>query len=154
MEPRRRAHPVGGWCIIAIEVYGGTEQLSFLSPRGVRYFEYPYGAHHHRRGIFFREDKAMAVLRKAHKDNFTVIDNQVLRGTLSLEARGLLCTMLSYPDGLRFSLDGLNCILDDGRDSILDAIEELEDAGLLERETVPSLDGKRSYLVWSPTICL
>ena len=94
----------------------------------------------------------MAVLRKAHKDNFTVIDNQVLRGTLSLEARGLLCTMLSCPDGLRFSLDGLNCILDDGRDSILDAIEELEEAGLLEREAVPSLDGKRSYLVWSPTI--
>lgn len=56
MEPQRRAHPVGRWCIIVIEVYDGTEQLSFLSPRGVRYFEYPYGAHHHRRGIFFRED--------------------------------------------------------------------------------------------------
>lgn len=40
----------------------------------------------------------MAVLRKAHKSNFTVIDNQVFKSNLSLKARGLLSTMLSLPD--------------------------------------------------------
>ena len=95
----------------------------------------------------------MAVLRKVHKSNFTVIDNRVFTSGLSLNARGLLCTMLSHPKG-RFQLDELNCILVDSRDSILDAIKELEVAGLLECEAVPTLDGKHSYLSWSPTIRL
>lgn len=52
----------------------------------------------------------MAVLRKAHKSNFTVIDNQVFKSNLSLKARGLLCTMLSLPDNWEFSEKGLQMI--------------------------------------------
>lgn len=53
----------------------------------------------------------MAVLRKAHKSNFTVIDNQVFKSNLSLKARGLLSTMLSLPDNWNFSTTGLTSIL-------------------------------------------
>lgn len=60
----------------------------------------------------------MAVLRKAHKSNFTVIDNQVFKSNLSLKARGLLSTMLSLPDNWNFSTTGLTSILpSDGRAS-------------------------------------
>ena len=48
----------------------------------------------------------MAVLRKAHKSNFTVIDNQVFKSNLSLKARGLLSTMLSLPDNWHFTEAG------------------------------------------------
>lgn len=69
----------------------------------------------------------MAVLRKAHKSNFTVIDNQVFKSNLSLKARGLLSTMLSLPDNWHFTEAGLVSILPkDGRDSLRAAIKELE----------------------------
>lgn len=61
----------------------------------------------------------MAVLRKAQKSNFTVIDNQVFKSNLSLKARGLLCTMLSLPDNWKFSEKGLQMILPaDGQTSV------------------------------------
>lgn len=34
MEPPCSVHPIAEWCIFGIEVYSGTGQLSFLSPRG------------------------------------------------------------------------------------------------------------------------
>lgn len=43
MEPPRRVHPIAEWCILGIEVYCGTGQLSFLSPRGGKYIEIPRG---------------------------------------------------------------------------------------------------------------
>ena len=73
----------------------------------------------------------MAVLRKAHKSNFTVIDNQVFKSNLSLKARGLLSTMLSLPDNWNFSTAGLTSILpSDGESIIRSAIKELEANGL------------------------
>ena len=41
MEPPRHVHPIAEWCILGIEVYCGTGQLSFLSPRGGKYMKYP-----------------------------------------------------------------------------------------------------------------
>ena len=61
----------------------------------------------------------MAVLRKAHKSNFTVIDNQVFKSNLSLKARGLLSTMLSLPDNWNFSTAGLTSILPSDGESVI-----------------------------------
>ena len=47
MEPPRHVHPIAEWCILGIEVYCGTGQLSFLSPRGGKYIEIPRGARYH-----------------------------------------------------------------------------------------------------------
>lgn len=47
MEPTYSVHPIAEWCIFDIEVYSGTEQLSFLSPRGGKYIEIPRGARYH-----------------------------------------------------------------------------------------------------------
>lgn len=47
MEPTYSVHPIAEWCIFGIEVYSGTEQLSFLSPRGGKYIEIPRGARYH-----------------------------------------------------------------------------------------------------------
>ena len=43
MEPPCSVHPIAEWCIFGIEVYSGTGQLSFLSPRGGKYIEIPRG---------------------------------------------------------------------------------------------------------------
>lgn len=92
----------------------------------------------------------MAVLRKAHKSNFTVIDNQVFKSNLSLKARGLLSTMLSLPDNWHFTEAGLVSILPkDGRDSLRAAIKELETERFLTREQMRDENGKLSDYVWT-----
>lgn len=47
MEPPCSVHPITEWCIFGIEVYSGTGQLSFLSPRGEKYIEIPRGVRYH-----------------------------------------------------------------------------------------------------------
>lgn len=92
----------------------------------------------------------MAVLRKAHKSNFTVIDNQVFKSNLSLKARGLLSTMLSLPDNWHFTEAGLVSILPkDGRDSLRAAIKELETERFLMREQMRDENGKLGDYVWT-----
>ena len=74
----------------------------------------------------------MAVLRKAHKNNFTVIDNLVFESDLSLNARGLLCTMLACPDDRTWSVTKLDSDLQkDDRDTIAAAYAELESKGFV-----------------------
>ena len=92
----------------------------------------------------------MAVLRKAHKSNFTVIDNQVFKSNLSLKARGLLCTMLSLPDNWEFSEKGLQMILPaDGQTSVRTAIKELEGSGYLSRTRLRDAKGKVIDWLWT-----
>lgn len=92
----------------------------------------------------------MAVLRKAHKSNFTVIDNQVFKSNLSLKARGLLSTTLSLPDNWHFTEAGLVSILPkDGRDSLRAAIKELETERFLMREQMRDENGKLGDYVWT-----
>lgn len=92
----------------------------------------------------------MAVLRKAHKSNFTVIDNQVFKSNLSLKARGLLSTMLSLPDNWHFTEAGLVSILPkDGRDSLRAAIKELETERFLMREQMRDENGKLGDYIWT-----
>ena len=77
----------------------------------------------------------MATLRKEKKSNFTVIDNAIFRdSTLSFKAKGLLCQMLSLPDGWNYSVKGLAMLSTDGISSITSALQELTDAGYFRRE--------------------
>ena len=84
----------------------------------------------------------MAIMRKVKKNNFTVIDNDIFKDqTLSLKAKGLLCTMLSLPDRWAFSIAGLSKLSKDGRDAVSTALQELTEAGYFKR--VQKRDGNK-----------
>lgn len=71
--------------------------------------------------------------RAPHKSGFTIFDNGFLSGDLSLDARGLLATILSLPDDWQFSERGLCRIVPDGRRKVHGALSELERAGYIVR---------------------
>lgn len=77
----------------------------------------------------------MAILRKSKRTSYTVIDNAIFRDYgLSYKAKGLLCQMLSLPDGWVWSVEGLARLSSDGKSSITSALNELENAGYFRRE--------------------
>ena len=79
----------------------------------------------------------MAVLRKEKRGHFTVIDNAIFCNyNLSLKAKGLLCQMLSLPDGWEFSVEGLTKLSTDGRSAVTSALTELEEHGYFYRKEV------------------
>ncbi len=84
----------------------------------------------------------MAVLRKEKKSNFTVIDNAIFKDRiLSLKAKGLLCQMLSLPDGWEYSVKGLSTLCSDKYSAITSGLKELEEAGYFRREQL--FDGNK-----------
>lgn len=84
----------------------------------------------------------MAILRKEKKNNFTIIDNAIFRDcSLSYKAKGLLCQMLSLPDGWEWSIEGLATLSTDGKSAVTSALEELKEAGYFRREQ-KRIDGK------------
>ena len=79
----------------------------------------------------------MAILRKVKKEKFTVIDNAIFYDYgLSYKAKGLLCQMLSLPDGWSFSIEGLARLAADGKASVTSALNELKEAGYFYRRQV------------------
>ena len=77
----------------------------------------------------------MAVLRKEKKSNFTVIDNAIFKDRkVSFKAKGLLCQMLSLPDGWEYSVKGLATLASDKYSAITSGLKELEEAGYFRRE--------------------
>lgn len=79
----------------------------------------------------------MAVLRKEKKNNFTIIDNAIFKDyALSYKAKGLLCQMLSLPDGWEWSIEGLTKLSSDGISAVRSALDELERAGYFRRRQV------------------
>lgn len=79
----------------------------------------------------------MAILRKQKKERFTVIDNSIFYDyDLSYKAKGLLCQMLSLPDGWEFSIEGLSKLSTDGESAVRSALTELKEAGYFHREQV------------------
>ena len=77
----------------------------------------------------------MAILKKEIKSNFTVVHNSFLQDKkLSINARGLLMTMLSMKENWSFSIKGLANILPDGERKISSSLNELEEHGYLIRE--------------------
>ena len=79
----------------------------------------------------------MAILRKQQRGQYTVIDNTIFRdATLSNKALGILCRMLSLPDGWDFSVMGLVALSNDGKSAVMSQLEELEEHGYLRRNQV------------------
>ena len=77
----------------------------------------------------------MAILKKEITKDFTAVHNKFLRDErLSINARGLLMTMLSMKENWSFSIKGLANILPDGERKISSSLNELEEHGYLIRE--------------------
>lgn len=84
----------------------------------------------------------MAVIRNERKNHYTVVPNDALRTpTLSLQAKGLLALMLSYPDDWHYNLSHLEDLSTNGRDAHRGALKELIKAGYAEWRTVHNVDG-------------
>lgn len=84
----------------------------------------------------------MAILRKKQRGQYTVIDNTIFRDRgLSNKALGMLCRMLSLPDGWEFSVRGLAELSTDGKSAVMSQLDELEEHGYLVRSQVRK-DGK------------
>ena len=85
----------------------------------------------------------MAILRKTNRDRYTVIDNSLfMNHELSYKAKGLLCQMLSLPDGWEFSVEGLATLSSDGVTVVRTALSELEINNYLRRNKVRGSDGR------------
>lgn len=85
----------------------------------------------------------MGILKKELKNNFTIVNNAILRDmNLDIKSRGLLITMLSLPSEWEFSINGLNQILPDGRTTITSGLKKLEELGYLIRTTIRDDKGK------------
>lgn len=79
----------------------------------------------------------MAILRKQQRNQYTVIDQSIFKDkTLSNKALGMLCRMLSLPDGWEFSVEGLATLSTDGVSAVRSQLNELEEHGYLARNYV------------------
>lgn len=82
----------------------------------------------------------MAIYRSKRKKHYTLIDNQALQDAeMSYLARGLLVTMLSFPDNWKFyEKDLVKRSNKDGRDKVHKGIIELQELGYLKK--IPKRD--------------
>lgn len=88
----------------------------------------------------------MPILKNKTQSSFTQISNSILRDReLSMKERGVLCTLLSFPDKWDFSISGLSAIVPDGRDSLNKAIQNLIKAGYVRRNQIR--DGRGKFAV-------
>lgn len=80
----------------------------------------------------------MAIIKdKNHKDNYTVIKNNIFREKgLSLKAKGLLALVISLKDDWQFNIEGLSKLSSDKKYSVETALKELEKYGYLKREKI------------------
>lgn len=86
--------------------------------------------------------------RKEHKDNFTVISNEVIRADLSDGAKVLLLFMLSCSDDWSFSLKGLALVLDMSERTISDRLAELKKAGYISQRRSKNKKGQFDSCFW------
>ena len=78
-----------------------------------------------------------------HERDFTIINNQIFRDrSLTLKAKGLLCTMLSLPEDWNYSVKGLCAITREGYDGIAATIRELENSGYVIRTQLRDESGR------------
>lgn len=76
----------------------------------------------------------MAVIRVNKTSNYTVMSNSHFKEkNMSLKAKGLLSMMLSLPDDWDYSISGLVSLSTDGKDSVMNALAELEELKYLKR---------------------
>lgn len=80
--------------------------------------------------------------------NFTIVSNTVLTDKdLSLKAKGLYVFLISKPDKYQFSFDRIAKESNDGKSSVLSAVQELEDNNYLIREK--HSDGRTDYILFN-----
>lgn len=95
----------------------------------------------------------MAILRKQQRNQYTVIDQSIFKdSTLSMKAKGLLCQMLSLPDGWDYSIEGLTTLVSDGESAVRSALRELQEAGYFRREQIRK-DGKIAKIEYIISEC-
>lgn len=93
----------------------------------------------------------MPIIRGKHSfdGHFTQIPNAWIRDTrLSYKARGLLAELMSHAPGFEVSRERLARNGQDGDRAVRTAIQELEDAGYLERRQSRSEDGRMGPAIW------
>lgn len=85
----------------------------------------------------------MAVIRVHKTKDYTVMSNSHFRErAMSLKAKGLLSQMMSLPDDWDYSIMGLTTLSKDGKDSVMSALNELEQFGYLRRTRLTDEKGK------------
>jgi hypothetical protein len=85
----------------------------------------------------------MAVIRVNKTADYTVISNTHFKEKgMSLKAKGLLSMMLSLPDDWDYSIAGLVTLSKDGKDSVVNALTELEEFGYLKRTRLTNEKGQ------------
>jgi len=85
----------------------------------------------------------VAILKNRTQSSFTMISNSILRDKeLSMKDRGVLCTLISLPDGWKFSEAGLVSLVPDGREVIKSSIRRLERLGYVIRRMERDKTGK------------
>ena len=85
----------------------------------------------------------MAVIRVNKTADYTVMSNAHFKEKeMSLKAKGLLSMMLSLPDTWDYSIAGLVALSKDGKDSVMNALTELENLGYLIRTRVTDERGR------------
>lgn len=98
----------------------------------------PFSIENLRKGAIF-----VPILKNRTQSNFTQISNSILRDQeLPMKERGVLCTLLSFPDKWDFSVEGLSAIVPDGRDALNKAIKNLIAAGYVRRNQIRDNAGK------------
>ena len=80
-------------------------------------------------GKFWRD---MGIIRTSHKEKYTVITNAVFKSNLSLEAKGLFCQLLSYPDNFEITKESIMKKCRVGKHKLDSIFKELKDIGCLE----------------------
>lgn len=85
----------------------------------------------------------MAVIRVNKTADYTVMSNTHFKEReMSLKAKGLLSMMLSLPDEWDYSIAGLVTLSKDGKDSVMNALIELEELRYLRRTRIVDEKGR------------
>ena len=85
----------------------------------------------------------MAVTRIHKTKEYTTMSNTHFKEKeMTLKAKGLLSLMLSLPDDWDYSIAGLVTLSKDGKDSVMNALTELESFGYLIRSKITDEKGR------------
>ena len=85
----------------------------------------------------------MGVVRVNKNKNYTIMSNYHLNEkNMSLKAKGILSLMLSLPENWDYSINGLATLSKDGKDSVMSALNELEELGYLVRTKLVKSNGQ------------